>query len=205
MLLEEMRVTVSPWSVVGLTGLMERTAGSPEVVVGLIDGPVARDHPDLASAGIRELSAGASTEAGGTRDRGAAGLARMHGTYVAGILSAKRGGIAPAICPGCTLLVRSIFLETGPADDAELPSASPDELAEAIVECVGAGARVVNLSVGRGLAAVAEQGAGAGRGARSRRAAGRDRRRRRGQPGNRRQLRDHSAPVGDPGLDTDQR
>ena len=147
MLLEEMRVTVSPLSVVGLTALMERTAGSPEVVVGLIDGPVARDYPDLASAGIRELSAGASTEAGGTRDRGAAGLARMHGTYVAGILSAKRGGMAPAICPGCTLLVRSIFLETETADDAELPSASPDELAEAIVECVGAGARVVNLSV----------------------------------------------------------
>jgi subtilisin family serine protease len=147
MLLEEKRIIMSPSDVVGLTALMERTSGSPEVVIGLIDGPVARDHPDLASASIRELSAGACTEAGETRDRGAAGLARMHGTYVAGILSAKRGGVAPAICPGCTLLVRSIFLGTGPADDAELPSASPDELAAAIVECVSAGARVVNLSV----------------------------------------------------------
>ena len=38
----------SPLSAVNLTALMERTAGKPEVIVGLIDGSVAATHPDLA-------------------------------------------------------------------------------------------------------------------------------------------------------------
>ena len=53
---------------------------------------------------------------------------------------------APAICPGCTLLVRPIFLEPAPGN-ADTPSASPGELADAIVDCVDAGARILNLSV----------------------------------------------------------
>jgi subtilisin family serine protease len=61
-------------------------------------------------------------------------------------LVARRGSAAPAICPGCTLLVRPIFLRPAlPAD--ETPSATPDELADAIAECVDAGARVLNLSL----------------------------------------------------------
>lgn len=131
----------SPLDVVGLSRLMERTPGRPEVVVGLIDGPVAANHADLATESIRSLP---SPLAGpSARATGAAGA---HGTYVAGILSARRDSRAPAICPGCTLLVRPIFLESAP-ENADTPSASPEELAEAIVECVAAGARVLNLSV----------------------------------------------------------
>lgn len=70
----------------------------------------------------------------------------MHGTFVAGILSAKRGSIAPAICPGCVLLVRPIFSEKTTGDDP-LPSATPLELATAVHECIDAGARVINLSL----------------------------------------------------------
>jgi subtilisin family serine protease len=120
---------------------MELSSGSPEVVVGLIDGAVTTNHPDLAAASIRQLE----PPQDGTR-AGANHAARDHGTYVAGILSARRGSAAPAICPGCTLLVRRIFLET-PSASVEMPSATPDELADAIVECVDAGARVLNLSV----------------------------------------------------------
>jgi len=69
----------------------------------------------------------------------------MHGTFVAGILCAKRSSAAPAICPGCTLLVRPIFSET-PAANESIPSATPEELAAAIIECIDAGARLVNLS-----------------------------------------------------------
>jgi subtilisin family serine protease len=131
----------SPLDVVGLSRLMERTPGRPEVVVGLIDGPVAANHADLATESIRSLP---SPLAGpSARATGAAGA---HGTYVAGILSARRDSRAPAICPGCTLLVRPIFLEPA-AVSADTPSASPDELADAIVDCVAAGARVLNLSV----------------------------------------------------------
>ena len=53
---------------------------------------------------------------------------------------------SPAICPDCTLLVRPIFSETNRAKD-DMPSAKPEELAEAIIDCVNAGARVLNLSV----------------------------------------------------------
>jgi len=63
---------------------------------------------------------------------------------VAGILVARRGSAAPAICPGCTLLTRPIFSES--VDDL-MPTATPEVLAEAVRDSVRAGARVINLSV----------------------------------------------------------
>ena len=36
---------MTPIDLVRLTALRDRTSGSPDVVVGLIDGPVAVDHP----------------------------------------------------------------------------------------------------------------------------------------------------------------
>jgi subtilisin family serine protease len=131
-----------PLDLVGLKPLMDLTDGSPDIVIGLIDGPVLIDHRDLATDHVREI--------GDTAGRGAcsrsSSFACRHGTFVAGILSAKRGGAAPAICPGCTLLVRPIFSESGAATDL-VPNAQPTALASAIVECVEAGARIVNLSV----------------------------------------------------------
>src|SRR5215475_5148295 len=121
---------------VGLTGLMQRTVGIPQVVVGLIDGPVAMNMPHFAGQTVRELPG----ERGGFCSR-ASSTACMHGTFVAGILSATRGSMPPGICPGCTLLVRSIFAET---DD--VPCATPKELAVAIIDAVKAGARVLNVS-----------------------------------------------------------
>jgi len=127
---------------VGLTPLMERTRGTPEITVGLIDGPVVIDHPDLASENIREVPgefASACALSGSAACR--------HGTFVAGILLAKRGSAAPAICPGCSLLVRPIFGESL-SGDGPVPSATAGELAAAIVEMIDAGARILNLSAG---------------------------------------------------------
>ena len=73
-------------------------------------------------------------------------VACRHGTFVAGILSARRNSLAPAICPDCTLLVRPIFAETTSVN-GHMPSAKPMELAAAIVDCIEAGAGVLNLSV----------------------------------------------------------
>ena len=123
-----------------LTSLMEISTGRPEVAIGLIDGPVAVNHPGLASENIREIPGMFS---GACSSTGSA--ACMHGTFVAGILSAKRDSQAPAICPDCTLLIRPIFAETIPAH-TQMPSATPDELAEAITDCVNAGVRIINLS-----------------------------------------------------------
>ena len=44
-----------PLEQVRLSLLMDLTAGSSEVVVGLIDGPVAVDHPDFAKQSVRTL------------------------------------------------------------------------------------------------------------------------------------------------------
>ena len=106
--------------------------------MGLVDGPVALDHPDLATNNIRTLGG----IGGACRDTGSASC--RHGTFVAGILAARRGARAPAIAPDCTLLVRPVFMEAEAA--GELPGATPGGLAEAIVDCVDAGARVLNLS-----------------------------------------------------------
>lgn len=125
---------------VRLSGLMKRGQGRPEITVALIDGPVALNHPDLSGSTIREIPG----KLNGTCTR-ADTLACMHATFVAGILSARRGSVAPAICPGCTLLLRPIFAESA-NDNRQMPSAAPKELAEAIADCVEAGARVINLS-----------------------------------------------------------
>ncbi len=125
---------------VKLTPLMQRTSGSPELKIGLIDGPVVIRHPDLSSRRLLEISG----HGGGSCTR-TTSAACLHGTFVAGILSAKRGTVAPAICPNCTVLVRPIFAETGAAN-GEMPSAVPEELAQAILDCIDAGARVLNVS-----------------------------------------------------------
>jgi len=125
---------------VNLTALMAVYTGRQEINIGLIDGPVAVNHPKLAGQNFRQIAgklSGACSTAGSA--------ACMHGTFVAGILCAKRDSPAPAICPDCTLLVRPIFAEAIPPN-TQMPSATPDELAAAITDCINAGARVVNLS-----------------------------------------------------------
>ncbi|WP_431045708.1 S8 family peptidase [Streptomyces sp. P1-3] len=146
---------MKPLELVGLPPLMERTAGSPAVTVGLIDGSVALDHPDLAGHPVRELRP--ARQGGPGRGRcGPKDACCAHGTFVAGILSARRTSVAPAICPHCTLLTRPIF-SGGPYAGSGGPGPAPgpacmsgartEELAAAVVETVAAGAQVINLSL----------------------------------------------------------
>ncbi|SFE23099.1 S8 family serine peptidase [Nitrosomonas sp. Nm166] len=132
---------MTPLELVKLTALLNQTRGRRDVRIGLIDGPVAMNHPELASQHIREIAgsgSGACAQAGS--------IACSHGTFVAGILSAERGSFAPAICPDCTLLIRPIFSETISGREY-LPSAKPEELAAAIIECIAEGAHCINLSL----------------------------------------------------------
>jgi subtilisin family serine protease len=131
-----------PLTLVKLTALMERTSGSAEVKIGLIDGPVALQHADLTHESLRE--------APGLKGASCArpvSAACIHGTFIAGILSAKRNSPAPAICPNCILIIRPIFAEADTARQP-IPNAAPHELAAAIIECIDAGARIINLSLG---------------------------------------------------------
>ncbi|RPJ33285.1 MAG: peptidase S8, partial [Planctomycetaceae bacterium] len=115
--------------------------GSPEVRIGLIDGPVAVHRLGLTGEHVHEIAGSAGSLCAKADD-----AARLHGNFVSGILSAKRGSSAPAICPGCTLLIRPIFAETS-SQSAPIPSVTPQGLAAAIIACVKAGARVINLSL----------------------------------------------------------
>jgi subtilisin family serine protease len=126
---------------VQLTRLMELSPGASEIIVAIIDGPVAADHPDLNEARILNLEERPSP------CRRNESFACQHGTFVIGMLGARRGSAAPAICPSCTFLVRPIFTETSDSEQ-EIPSTVPEELATAVIEAVDAGAKVLNLSVG---------------------------------------------------------
>ena len=130
----------NPLDLVNLGPLMQITSGRSETRIALIDGPVATSHRDLSSANLIEVQ---NQTVGSCKL--ASSAACRHGTFVAGILAARRGSEAPAICPGCTLLVRPIFPETT-AKNSPVPSATPEDLAAAIIECVNAGAHVINLS-----------------------------------------------------------
>jgi subtilisin family serine protease len=131
---------MGPLDLVQLTALMDRTSGRPEISVGLIDGPILLAHSELATEHIREVPG--KLRGLCARDDSAACL---HGTFVAGILSARRGSTAPGICPLCSLLLRPIFSEAAGLDNV-IPSASPLDLAEAIINTVDAGAHIINLS-----------------------------------------------------------
>ncbi len=139
-LARETQAALNPLDLVRLPQLMQITTGRAEIRIALIDGPVATTHPDLTTTTIHEVSGAI----GGTCER-ATSIACMHGTFVAGILSAKRGSASPAICPGCTLIIRPIFAETSSAN-SQMPSATPEELASAIIDCINANAHVINLS-----------------------------------------------------------
>jgi subtilisin family serine protease len=126
----------APADLVGLTALAVRTSGSVDVPIGLIDGPVDIHHPDLAESTLRPAGAEGLTGCSATD-----GDACLHGTFMAGILAARRSSPAPGLCPASPLLIRRIYTTpTGPA------AATPAQLAEAIGDCIGAGARIINLS-----------------------------------------------------------
>jgi subtilisin family serine protease len=128
-------------------GLMGDQSGSPEIVVAVIDGPADVGHPDLAGARIAVLPGGPPAD----RCLVPESAACRHGTFVLGMLCARRGTAAPAICPGCTILLRPVLCEAPPGGTC--PDAKPADLAAAVVTCVDSGARIINLSLGlRGTA-----------------------------------------------------
>jgi subtilisin family serine protease len=143
---------MDPLAVARLAPLMAETEGRSDLAIGLIDGPVASAHPGLADARLHHAdgahcagTASLGTASLGTASPGTASLACRHGTFVAGMLVARRDSDTAGLCPGCTLLVRPIFHDAA-ATRGHLPSATPEALAQAILDCVRAGARLINLS-----------------------------------------------------------
>jgi subtilisin family serine protease len=124
-----------------LKPLMNLTNGSSIIAIGLIDGPISINHPDLNKENISQIP-GTLSGTCTTSDS----IACSHGTFIAGILKAKRDSNAPAICPDCSLIVRPIFSEQTKNKES-IPSTTLIELATAIIDCINAGARLINLSL----------------------------------------------------------
>lgn len=125
---------------------MDISSGIPEVVIGVIDGPVDFGHPALEGSRIRIVKDSQLAAC-----KKANSIACMHGTFVAGIFCAIRGLSAPAICPRCEVILYPIFseeqLNTNEAEGT-VPTSTPEELSKAIVQTINAGAKIVNMSVG---------------------------------------------------------
>lgn len=125
-----------------IVSLMSSTDGDPNIVIGIIDGPVELDHPAMKETGSRNIS---PVSVNGCKV--AESHACKHGTFIAGMLCAKKDSLAPSICPGCTVLVKPIFCEDS-SRDKDCPEVTPEKLASAIVETINAGAKIINLSMG---------------------------------------------------------
>jgi subtilisin family serine protease len=122
--------------------LMSISGGDSNTKIGLIDGPVDFRHPGLKGSNIRTLKGSQRSACENASD-----LACVHGTFIAGILCAKRGFSAPAICPDCEVILNPLFGQNLNGKE-KIPSASPKEMAHAILETVDAGAKIINLSLG---------------------------------------------------------
>ena len=127
-----------------LNSLMNISRGSPKVTVGIIDGPI-----DIKHAAFDEIQTVTVNKDYDiichhpeTNNEACA-----HGTFITGILAAKRGVGAPSICPSCKFALRPIFLEHHESS----PKATPINLSDAITETVDAGAKIINLSLGMGV------------------------------------------------------
>ncbi|MEU2026227.1 S8 family serine peptidase [Streptomyces sp. NPDC016469] len=141
---------MKPLDLVRLPPLMALTEGTPQIDVALLDGPVLRENSELAIENMHRLQAKPGLF------EPSHGAASRHGTFIAGILAARRGRTAPAICPNCTFLIRPVFADASAGDQHPLGT-TVDELASAILESINAGARIINLSVGSTYPSTARQ------------------------------------------------
>ena len=135
---------MDPLNQTGLQSLMNVSTGDPDVVIGIIDGPVDLNHSALQTSNIKTVR---NSQVGACKN--ATSIACSHGTFIAGILCARRGLPAPAICPNCKIILNPIFRESDNIIEKGMmiPTATAEELSNAIIETVDAGARIINLSL----------------------------------------------------------
>jgi subtilisin family serine protease len=127
-------------ALVNLSPLMNLSSGAPEIVVGVIDGPVALALGQFAGTRTRVLDGQPGTHCARSDS-----VACVHGTLVSALLFAGRQSAFPGICPNCTLLVVPVFSDA-PGIGDDMPLASQDAVASAIVSAIEAGARILNIS-----------------------------------------------------------
>jgi PatG C-terminal/Subtilase family len=104
------------------------------ISVAVIDGP-------YDATALEHILAKAPVALGVARCSTSANSSCNHGTFIMGLLGARRDVMFPGICPDCRLLHIPLFL----GEDDEYASVA--ELAGAITVAVAAGANLINLSL----------------------------------------------------------
>jgi subtilisin family serine protease len=126
---------------------MEISNGRTNVIIGLIDGPIDFNHPAFRGSEIKTVK---DCQLGACKS--ASSVACAHGTFVVGILSAKRDLSAHAICPNCGIVLHPIFRAVAEGNNSDngiiFPNTTQEELSNAIIETIYAGANIINLSLG---------------------------------------------------------
>ncbi|MEW9555373.1 PatA/PatG family cyanobactin maturation protease [Nonomuraea sp. NPDC050783] len=118
-------------NIAGLAPLWQLTRGDERVRVAVVDGPVERTHPVLATALLKPV--------GQAPPDGDAGVRAAHGTAVASVLFGH--GQVAGVAPRCTGLLVPVFSDRRPTSQVDL--------ARGIETAVEAGAHVINISGGQ--------------------------------------------------------
>lgn len=132
------------YDVVALGSLMGESTGIADVVLAMIDGPVADGVLRPLRTDVGEGAAEGDEELAEPPPSDSWFAAREHGTRVASILAADRSADVPGLCPGCELRVSAV-LDEDPAH-ADSP-VDPGEVSASIRDLVAGGARIINLSL----------------------------------------------------------
>ncbi|MFO7092321.1 S8 family serine peptidase, partial [Limnospira platensis] len=122
--------------ILGLSELRNRTQGSPEITIAVMDGPVDRTHPCFQGANLTTLPTLVPHAARSD------GSMSGHGTHVTSIIFGQPDSDIPGIAPQCRGLIVPVF----PDDRC---SASQLDLARGIEQAANAGAHIINLSGGQ--------------------------------------------------------
>lgn len=116
------------------------SVGSPNLRIGVIDGPFQADHPDFAGRDIETVGENPTCRMPSSREC-------QHGTFVLGTLC--------RLVPESRFLVRALFPEVAPGQKGPTILATP--LAESLHTLLDAGVSVVNLSLGLASSALREE------------------------------------------------
>ena len=127
-----------------LDELYNKSEGSSDITIAIIDGAVDSKHPDFEGTKITQLASINNETNAVCYDKSSPSC--QHGTYVTGVLAARRESTSPGIAPGCNYLIRPIFCEE--KDLKDCPTLKEETLAKAVNESIDAGANIINMSVG---------------------------------------------------------
>lgn len=133
-----MAATLIALEIPGLQELWAETQGDPRICIAILDGPVDLSHPSLVGARLKRVETVVSC----TADRGPA---LRHGTHIASVIFGQHDGPIKGIAPLCRGLIVPVFTD-GP--DGSFAPCSQLDLARAIMQAVGEGAQVINISGG---------------------------------------------------------